>query len=324
MAKAGLDWTGKAATFNFGNEKQGGYAIAYSAKVGESNYVQSIHFVPVEANTFNLYIIDQNGEKQYICDGKAVGSTDGWNSDQLRCTSKAEDALVISVVPSYSSQDIYELFNTNTGTHVGSAGNNGFYCSNVNYELNLVPAEKFAVERTVAEGKFGTIILPYAAAVPEGTKVYSVESIGDDALTLAEVESIKACVPYIIGEGTYNFSGLALGAKASYDDNKLTGVLVATSATAGTYVLQTQSDVQAFYLVGDTKPTIAANRAYLTVPSTTSAALRISFGNETTTGVEAVKALTEGKAEIYDLSGRKLNTLRKGINIVNGVKVIVK
>jgi hypothetical protein len=326
MAKAGLGWTGKAATFYFGNEKQGGYAIAYSAKVGESNYVQSIHFVPVEGNTFKLYIIDQSGNKQYICDGKAVGSTDGWNSDQLRCTSNAEDALVISVVPSYSSQNIYELFNTNTGIHVGSTGNNGFYCSNDNYELNLVPAEKFAVERTVAAGKFGTIILPYAADVPEGTKVYSVESIGDDALTLTEVESIEACVPYIIGKGTYNFSDWPLGYKSSYADANgyLTGVLVATPATAGTYVLQTQSDVQAFYLVGDTKPTIAANRAYLTVPSTTSAALRISFGNETTTGVEAVKALTEGKAEIYDLSGRKLNTLRKGINIVNGVKVIVK
>jgi hypothetical protein len=64
----------------------------------------------------------------------------------------------------------------------------------------------------------------------------------------------------------------------------------------------------------------------LTVPTTdasASAALRISFDNETT-GIEAVKALTDGKAEIYDLNGRKLNKLRKGINIVDGVKVIVK
>jgi hypothetical protein len=51
--------------------------------------------------------------------------------------------------------------------------------------------------------------------------------------------------------------------------------------------------------------------------------LRISFEN-TTTGVEAVKALTDGEAQIYDLNGRKLSKLRKGINIVNGVKVIVK
>jgi hypothetical protein len=325
MTKAGLDWTDKAATFTSrADGKEGGYSIAYSQEPGVTNYGQAIHFATVADNTFKLYILDRTGDKQYICDGLAVGNTVSWADAQLRCTEKEDDALVISVVPSYSVQGVYELFNTKTGIHVGSSTDNGFYCSNTNTELNLVPAEEFAVERTVAEGKFGTIILPYAAAVPEGTKVYSVESIGDDALTLAEVESIKACVPYIIGEGTYNFSGLALGAKASYDDNKLTGVLVATSATAGTYVLQTQSDVQAFYLVGDTKPTIAANRAYLTVPSTTSAALRISFGNETTTGVEAVKALTEGKAEIYDLSGRKLNTLRKGINIVNGVKVIVK
>jgi hypothetical protein len=44
----------------------------------------------------------------------------------------------------------------------------------------------------------------------------------------------------------------------------------------------------------------------------------------TTTGIEAVEALTSGKAEIYDLNGRKLNKLQKGVNIVNGVKVYVK
>jgi hypothetical protein len=43
------------------------------------------------------------------------------------------------------------------------------------------------------------------------------------------------------------------------------------------------------------------------------------------TGVEALDAKSEeAPLSIYDLSGRKLNALKKGINIVNGKKVLVK
>jgi hypothetical protein len=47
--------------------------------------------------------------------------------------------------------------------------------------------------------------------------------------------------------------------------------------------------------------------------------------SEILTGVEALDAKSEeAPLSIYDLSGRKLNALKKGINIVNGKKVLVK
>jgi hypothetical protein len=47
--------------------------------------------------------------------------------------------------------------------------------------------------------------------------------------------------------------------------------------------------------------------------------------SEIPTGVEALDAKSEeAPLSIYDLSGRKLNALKKGINIVNGKKVLVK
>jgi hypothetical protein len=43
------------------------------------------------------------------------------------------------------------------------------------------------------------------------------------------------------------------------------------------------------------------------------------------TSVENVEAATEGKSiSIFNLSGQKLNTLQKGINIVDGKKIYVK
>jgi hypothetical protein len=181
--------------------------------------------------------------------------------------------------------------------------------------------------RETEVGKFGTICLPYAFT-PNGATLYSVDEIGKNVVKLTEATEVTGGIAYIYqaddAKQTFEYKDNVVSAPTA---GTLTGYFVKHAATAGTYVLQTQNEEQAFYQVEEgSEPTIGAYRAYLTVPTTdasASAALRISFDNETT-GIEAVKALTNGKAEIYDLNGRKLNKLRKGINIVDGVKVIVK
>lgn len=47
------------------------------------------------------------------------------------------------------------------------------------------------------------------------------------------------------------------------------------------------------------------------------------------TAIEAIKALTSGKAQYFDLNGVKLNTFRRGVNILRTeegktIKVVVK
>ena len=42
------------------------------------------------------------------------------------------------------------------------------------------------------------------------------------------------------------------------------------------------------------------------------------------TGIEGVEANNNGKVIIYSLDGRRLNKAVKGINIINGKKVLVK
>ena len=43
-----------------------------------------------------------------------------------------------------------------------------------------------------------------------------------------------------------------------------------------------------------------------------------------TTAIQTIESENSDKRVIYDLAGRRLNTLKKGIQIVNGVKVLVK
>lgn len=66
---------------------------------------------------------------------------------------------------------------------------------------------------------------------------------------------------------------------------------------------------------------LAANSAYLKVAEDCAADLTVQFGEGTPIGnVNADKA----DADIYDLQGRKLDSMQKGINIMGGKKFIVK
>jgi hypothetical protein len=110
-----------------------------------------------------------------------------------------------------------------------------------------------------------------------------------------------------------------------------TGVLTSPSSYSavpdGSYMLQTQDSVQAFYKV-DGGTYIMPHRAYLTpdaVDSNRDAfCLQFASNEGNQSGLETVRVLTQSAPAIYDLKGRRLSTLQKGLNIVGGVKVIVK
>jgi hypothetical protein len=172
--------------------------------------------------------------------------------------------------------------------------------------------------------------LPYDFTVEDAT-LYEIKEVEAVSVTLNKVEGDgvagTAYIYQATGSDGVTFSYKQGDLISTPTEGTLTGVFESTNVATGHYVLQNQGDGEQFYKVADGS-TITLNpfRAYLTASETASeeaSALRISFEN-TTTGVEAVKALTDGEAQIYDLNGRKLSKLRKGINIVNGVKVIVK
>jgi hypothetical protein len=77
--------------------------------------------------------------------------------------------------------------------------------------------------------------------------------------------------------------------------------------------------------------TVAANRAYLHIattlaPDAAGAGSRMSmvFDGETT-GVDATLVNSEKvNSDVYDLQGRKVKAIQKGVYVKNGRKVIIK
>ena len=69
---------------------------------------------------------------------------------------------------------------------------------------------------------------------------------------------------------------------------------------------------------------LKAYRAYLRKTGETDAKASFNFGGTIVNGIEAVELLNNLSGNIYNLNGQKLQKTQKGINIVNGKKVLVK
>ena len=211
-----------------------------------------------------------------------------------------------------------------------NAGNSDYGTVGVKYE-------EFAYTRSTAAGNWGTICLPYDATVT-GAKLYSIvgkEITGSEvtALLLDEVASIEAGKPYIFKATADNVVATYTG--TTYTDagavNGLYGTYSAIAAgewdgyVPGDLYLLTTSNVQA---ANKATSSLAANRAYIVLSEVNnigSPVKGVRLGFEEATGITELTEKTEAtEGVIYNLNGQRVNGVQKGINIVNGKKILVK
>ena len=197
--------------------------------------------------------------------------------------------------------------------------------------------------REVVEvGSWGTLCLPYDATV-DGATLYTIagkELTGAEvtSIVLEEAASMEAGKPYIFKATANSVVATYTGSEytASGAVNGLYGTYGAIAAGAWDgYIagddlyLMTASNVQA---ANKATSSLDANRAYIymsEVPEYNGGnvkGIRLYFdGTEETTGINNLTpAISEGNGAIYNLAGQRMETLQKGINIVNGKKVIIK
>jgi len=249
----------------------------------------------------------------------------------------------ITIARSVSNELTYEqkplavMFTTDGTNGLHANGGNVQAYTNIaisnHYILSEVTEFKHAL--TIDEYDYMTLTLGFNAEVPEGVTAYKVTGTEGKELTLESVGTvIPAGEPVIVyaevaeEKMTAEFAYTAEEATKS-GDNLLKGTLVDNSAVAPT----TGYDAYVMALNGTEvvmgKATLnegvfknRANKAYLELPTVQDAPAMFSFGRgEGTTGIEtAVNG--EQTAVIYDLAGRRVEKMEKGIYIVNGKKVI--
>ena len=190
----------------------------------------------------------------------------------------------------------------------------------------------------VGAAEWSTLVLGFNAAIPtaEGFNAYTIASVQDGYVTLEEATGVLAAnVPVLVNatQGNYTFAYTA--EEATVTTSGLEGTLYDQNISADAYVLAKKNDVIGLYKAELNKNEAGedvsengthfknnANKAYLVLPAETEAPVMFSLGRgEGTTAIDNVELAT-GNVVIYDLAGRRVEKMEKGIYIVNGKKVV--
>ena len=147
-------------------------------------------------------------------------------------------------------------------------------------------------------------------------------SINGSALHLDEIDDIPANTAVVIS-GTY-YNRVSTTATADTDGNALLGSKGTIEGDGvNIYALAKKNDVVGFYRVAD-GVTIPAGKAYLNLSgSLVREFFTFVFDEDDATGINsALLTSPEEEGQVYNLAGQRISKLQKGINIINGKKVL--
>ena len=135
-------------------------------------------------------------------------------------------------------------------------------------------------------------------------------------LALTEVENVPESTPVVL-KGTY-YNKLAADLPAINIANDLKGTDADTAADGTMYILANGADGVGFYKA---EGTIPAGKAYF---QSTSGVKAFFFDGDDATGISLME---DGRSQmedgaIYNIAGQRIQKMQKGINIINGKKVL--
>lgn len=236
-------------------------------------------------------------------------------------------------------------------------GDKGFILGNV-YASNQKPNNDknyggedngdFKVENLPAD-KFGTICLPYQAAVA-GAFVYEITGKNGNGITLTQYNDLLvAGKPYFfksnasLKEATtetadtknvYFYKATAATVESPVENNGLIGTFEDIKAPLNSYILSSNKLYKVDVDPEDANPEVAAKavnvrakKAYIDmskIENVPSPARSIMLTFNDVTGVKELKNEKMTIDQVYTLSGQRVSTPTKGLYIVNGNKIIIK
>lgn len=193
------------------------------------------------------------------------------------------------------------------------------------WSIEEVPAYMLSV----SEVGYATLYLDYATTIPAGVEVYTGSRSGSKLNLAAVSENLPADEGVVVkaNAGSYVFVKTDADV-ADIVTNELTGTVTTQEVNESAYVLsKPEGQEVGFYraLEAGGKWQNNANRAYLPVGTGGDARfLTFNFDDNAETGINAVEIeeAAPANAAIYDLSGRRVQSAKSGLYIINGKKVI--
>ena len=223
----------------------------------------------------------------------------------------------------------------------GWSGENKYWQSNGDMiaRVTSTDASDFLIEEvtalpvTITAAKYATLCAPVALEIPSGVKAYYISNVTKTEATLTKLTgTIPADMPVILyADGlsettTFNFP--ITTADAFVGTNILSGQTAAQNVAAGVaYTLQTASNENlAVGFYPKAAGIIAGFRAYLLASALPADVKELKFRFDDADGISTIQGsgLMVNDPEIYNIAGQRISKLQKGVNIVNGKKVLIK
>ena len=191
--------------------------------------------------------------------------------------------------------------------------------------INVHLGYAFAAMAVDSDAKYGTFCAPFTVTVPAGVEASTIVSVGANGLlTLSEVAgTIPANTPVVLfaESGLERTEFFDLAEDGTPVAGLLTGVYESTQAPVGSYVLQNQGAVGFYQVAAGSQPTVGANRCYLTAPE--SGVKAFYFSEDDATFIQTIdNGQQTAEGAIYNVAGQRLNKMQRGINIINGKKIL--
>lgn len=203
-------------------------------------------------------------------------------------------------------------------------------------------ATAVSYDRSFTVDNMTTVCLPFALTSGEASTLgtfYELSSVDGTVITFSEVTEPAANTPYLVipTSSTLSIEGKSIAAtpaetKSSASNIEFIGTLAATEIPASVesnnyYAFNNGKLVR----IADNSATLPAFRAYIKATGVAGVkAFTIQFDDATgvnslpSMDVAASSKFNVQSSKIYNVAGQRMSKLQKGLNIVNGKKVIVK
>lgn len=214
----------------------------------------------------------------------------------------------------------------------------GYYLSETSYtteddewyveDISDTYSPTFDIELQEYEGEgYATLYLPVAVKLPDGMEAY-VGRVEGDLLKMSRLEGdvVPPAVPVVIKgmPGEYHLPYDSCTVNGILTQNDLQGSFVEKSVSEdmNAYTLQIVNGKLGFFKYSGSM--LHAFKSFLNLPVNMQVRGIVWPESEITTGC-VNEVITSQNAEIYDLSGRRIQEVKQaGVYIVNGKKVVIK
>ena len=308
----------------------------YNPAVSTTNIVWAKAATTAEHQVNSIFKFTANEDKWNIYSPNAQQSITTGNGTWNVQNAALGEAAPLTVTSIGAAQ--YTLLQSNNaqtlhaGGHADGTGNSGnliTWNSNGQGEASawyIVPVTSITINLTDIDGTYyATTYLPFDVTLQgDAVKAYAITVSGNWAIPTEIGANIPAGTAVLLKGSAASVTANITSGLSSIGEgvNVLEGTYVSSTSLNGNYVLNNHAeDGLGFYKLNGT---LAANRAYL--PASLGAEVKGFSLNwdALADGISSVSKAATRKTEIFNLAGQRMSRVQKGVNIVNGKKVLVK